>query len=220
MPERSYHHGNLRTELLRRAWVAVDDDGADALSLRQLAREADVSHGATARHFRDKQALLDALAVDGFGKLNAAVREALRSDAPFERRLLAAGTAYVGFAVAHPHILAVMFAAKHDVEASEALQAVSHAGMDDLVAMISAAQTAGVVRSGDPVELATIAFASVHGIASLVTAGLLSGAPTDAAASVIGFVLAGLEPGQVRGVTSIVGFDRRFCSRVESSQLT
>ncbi|MEA5456978.1 hypothetical protein SPF06_19825 [Sinomonas sp. JGH33] len=46
-------------------------------------------------------------------------REALRSDTPFERGLRAAGDAYVGFSVAHPQILAVMFAARHDVEASK-----------------------------------------------------------------------------------------------------
>ena len=64
--ERAYHHGNLRAALIEQAWGLVDSDGAEALSLRQLARDIGVSHGASARHFRDKQALLDALAVEGF----------------------------------------------------------------------------------------------------------------------------------------------------------
>ncbi|MEA5454015.1 TetR/AcrR family transcriptional regulator [Sinomonas sp. JGH33] len=193
MSERAYHHGNLRAEFLRHAWEAVDDAGAEALSLRQLARDAGVSHGASARHFRDKQALIDAIAVEGFERLNAAIREAASADAPFEARFRAVGLAYVGFAVAHPQILAVMYTAKHETSASEALLAVSHAGKNDLVALIVAAQEAGAIRAGDPEELAMIAFASVHGVASLATAGLLGETPmTDAAASVIGFVWAGL----------------------------
>ncbi|MDQ4504634.1 TetR/AcrR family transcriptional regulator [Sinomonas sp. ASV322] len=193
MTERAYHHGNLRAELLRHALEAVDVAGADALSLRQLARDAGVSHGASARHFRDKQALLDAIAIEGFGRLNAAVREAAAAEAPFEERFRAVGLAYVDFAVTHPQILAVMYTAKHDVDASEALRQVSHAGKNDLVAMIIAAQSAGAVRAGDPDELAMIAFASVHGIAALATAGLLGETPmTDAVASVIGFVWTGL----------------------------
>ena len=76
MTERAYHHGNLRSALLERAWDVVDADGADALSLRQLARDTGVSHGASARHFRDKQALLDALAIEGFTRLNASLADA------------------------------------------------------------------------------------------------------------------------------------------------
>ena len=193
MTERAYHHGNLRAELLEHAWDAVDSAGADALSLRQLAREAGVSHGASARHFRDKQALLDAVAVEGFERLNAALRDAAGSHSTFEERITALGNAYLGFAVEHPEVLAIMYAAKHEAEASDALREVSHAGKNELVALIAAAQAAGAVRPGDPEEFAMIAFAAVHGVASLATSGLLGETPmTDAAASVIGFVWAGV----------------------------
>src|SRR3954453_21421902 len=68
---RTYHHGNLRATLLEHAEAALAA-GSD-LSLRELARQAGVSHGAPRRHFADKQALLDALAVDGFERLGAAL---------------------------------------------------------------------------------------------------------------------------------------------------
>ena len=61
VPPRQPAHGAPQ-----RAWEVVDAEGVDALSLRQLARDIGVSHGASARHFRDRQALLDALAVEGF----------------------------------------------------------------------------------------------------------------------------------------------------------
>ena len=76
MPAQTYHHGDLRRTLLEAAAASIESDGVDALSLRQLARDAGVSHTAPSRHFRDKQALLDALAEDGFNRLTAALGEA------------------------------------------------------------------------------------------------------------------------------------------------
>ena len=64
-----YHHGDLRAALIARAAEVVVADGVGALSLRELARDLGVSHGAPSRHFPDKQALLDALALDGFERL-------------------------------------------------------------------------------------------------------------------------------------------------------
>src|SRR3954467_12335957 len=71
---RTYHHGNLRTALLAAAETALAA-GAD-LSMRELAREVGVSHAAPRRHFADKQALLDALAEDGFLRLGAELQAA------------------------------------------------------------------------------------------------------------------------------------------------
>ena len=76
---RPYHHGNLRSELLEQAERVLADRGAGALSLRELAREIGVSHAAPRRHFADKQALLDALAEDGFDRLGAELRAALHA---------------------------------------------------------------------------------------------------------------------------------------------
>ena len=78
---RTYHHGNLRATLLQRAEDALA--AGEDLSLRELARRAGVSHAAPRRHFADKQALLDALAEDGFSRLGA-----LLSEAATGRRLL------------------------------------------------------------------------------------------------------------------------------------
>ena len=69
MPDRPYHHGHLRTALLGDAERTLREQGIDALSLRDLARQAGVSHAAPRRHFADRQALLDALAASGFARL-------------------------------------------------------------------------------------------------------------------------------------------------------
>src|ERR1700736_2304387 len=97
--ERPYHHGNLRTALLAQAERTVRDHGVQDLSLRELARQLGVSHGAPRRHFSDRQALLDALAEAGFARLGAELRSAADdAGADFEPRLMAIAAAYVRFA--------------------------------------------------------------------------------------------------------------------------
>src|SRR5919198_104925 len=87
MTERPYHHGALREALLEQAERTVRERGADALSLRELAREVGVSHGAPRRHFPDRQALLDAVAEAGFERLGVELRSALAgAGEDFERR--------------------------------------------------------------------------------------------------------------------------------------
>lgn len=193
MASASYHHGNLRAALLQRAWAVIDADGVEALSLRGLARDVGVSHGASARHFRDRQALLDAVALEGFTRLNADLGRATGAEGPFADRLRAAGEAYIGFAVRHGAILDVMYAAKHHPEATGELVAASHVGMTGLVELFAGAQATGEAAPGDPERLALVAFAAVHGVAALATADLLNGVEwEDAAEAVLSFLTNGV----------------------------
>src|SRR3954464_10583407 len=114
--QRPYHHGNLRSELLSCAERALSEGGLAQLSLRDLARQVGVSHAAPRRHFADKQALLDALAEDGFLRLGAELQGAVRGGGLAERMLSFART-YVAFAVDHAALLELMFAGKHRIEA-------------------------------------------------------------------------------------------------------
>ncbi len=193
MTERAYHHGNLRQALLERAWVTIDDDGIDALSLRQLARDVGVSHGASARHFADRTALLDAIAVTGFTRMNDALATAATSETTFAGQLRAAGLAYIGFAVDHPAILDLMYKAKHHPDASPDLLRLSRASMTVVVEFVGAAQATGEVRPGDVERQALVVFAAVHGVAALATDDLLDGVPwREAAEATIDAVLGAL----------------------------
>src|SRR3954471_14076598 len=113
MTTRPFHHGNLRAVLLEQAGTMLRHGGADALSLRNLAKQAGVSHGAPRSHFIDRQALLDALAEKGFARLTDEVAAAIAGEpADFDRRMRAVARAYVGFAVTDAALLDLMFAAK------------------------------------------------------------------------------------------------------------
>src|SRR3954471_6844004 len=111
---RRYHHGNLRSALLASAERVVRERGPGELSRRELAREAGVSHAAPRRHFADKQALLDALALDGYERLGRALARAVDGAGErFDGRLAALARAYVRFAGEHAALLELMFAGKH-----------------------------------------------------------------------------------------------------------
>ncbi len=58
---RDYHHGNLQQELLRAALALLDEAGSEAIGIRQVAKAVGVAHSAPANHFKNKQALLNAL---------------------------------------------------------------------------------------------------------------------------------------------------------------
>ncbi|KUO18946.1 TetR/AcrR family transcriptional regulator [Streptomyces dysideae] len=98
---RPYHHGDLRRAVLTAALDVIAVDGPAALSLRDLARRAGVSHAAPAHHFKDRTGLLTAIAAEGFGLLAATLADA--SD------LKDAGVRYVRFAREHPAHFQVMF---------------------------------------------------------------------------------------------------------------
>ena len=193
MSERPYHHGNLRAELLEHAWKVVERDGVDGLSLRGISREIGVSHSASGRHFRDRHQLLDALARMGFHRLNQAIAAATAPTATVEERLRASGRSYVEFAVAHARVLDLMYAQKRHPGASDELRSLSEESMSLLVETITSAQAEGIVRAGDPHELAVVVFASVHGVATLATDDLLDDVPWERAAeSTIDFAWRGI----------------------------
>jgi AcrR family transcriptional regulator len=84
---------------------AILEVGPAAVSLRDLARRAGVSHAAPAHHFGDKAGLLTAVAADGFERLAATLREAYQTTGSF----LELGVAYVRFALTHRAHFEVMF---------------------------------------------------------------------------------------------------------------
>jgi AcrR family transcriptional regulator len=99
----SYHHGSLREALLAAAFEIVENEGADALSVREVARRAGVSPAAPFRHFPDKQALIAAVAIEALrGFLDYAEPEIEKAGADPVDRFRAVGIAYIDYAMLHP----------------------------------------------------------------------------------------------------------------------
>jgi AcrR family transcriptional regulator len=163
--KRSYHHGDLRRALLAAAAEAIAESGPAALSLRDLARRAGVSHAAPAHHFGDKAGLLAALAVEGFNRL----ADALDTSREQTGSLLESGVAYVRFATENRAHFEVMFQPSlYDRDDPEVVAAAQRA---------AAALSAGVSTLDDPPaaedarESELAAWSIVHGFATLWLAG-------------------------------------------------
>ena len=172
--KRPYHHGNLRSALLAAAERTIRERGVQDLSLRELARELGVSHGAPRYHFPDRQALLDALAESGFERLGAELRAAAdRAGNEFLPRLEAIAAAYIRFATADPALLDLMYAAKHSATQPSLHDAMERA-YSVMMELILHGQAIGRLQPGDPERVGLVLFSSIHGIAALLTAGMLA----------------------------------------------
>jgi AcrR family transcriptional regulator len=195
---RPFHHGNLRAVLLARAEEVLRERGADALSLRELAREAGVSHGAPRSHFPDRAALLDALAERGFARLTDAIRTAADGarDDGHAAALHAACSAYVAFAVREGALLDLMFSAKAD-SPPPAVQDAAARLFATLADVLAAGVTAGAYGRDDVPRLSLLLSATVQGAAALVASGRMT-EPQSAGVidDAIAFFLAGVAAGR------------------------
>jgi AcrR family transcriptional regulator len=189
----SYHHGDLRRVVLDASLGLIESDGVDALSLREVARRAGVTHGAPYHHFADKAALLDALAEEGFVLLRDAMEAALGEHRGAGQRLAACGRAYVDFAVGHPAYFQAMF--RPGKSSLRTRGPAAQAAFLVLVNAVLQCQEEGVAPRGDPEPLVLLAWSAVHGLSSLRLDGALrpesaggKGRGTSEAAQLTGLV--------------------------------
>lgn len=172
---RPYHHGDLRRALTDGALALVAEVGPQAFTLRELARRIGVSHAAPYRHFADKRALMTALAIEGGTVLHDRIAHAMRGAGEDARaQFLAAGYAYVRFAIDHPALFTVMFSTDiaHD---DPALVRSRERSLGLLFAFIGRAQGRGAMIAGPIEQVAQPVWAMHHGLACLALAGRYAG---------------------------------------------
>lgn len=199
----TYHHGDLRNALVEAGLRLIEQVGAEAFSLREVAREVGVSANAAYRHFEDKAALLTAIAVSGFERLSLSMQEAMlttrRKGAVKSHavaRFNAAAHAYVDLAMERPHLYGLMFGAAGAacLAAEGALVgptpgALLSRVLDELVAEKAMSKKH---RAGAEIHV----WSAMHGFASLAHSGPLAKlsikARADALDGLLQFVIAGL----------------------------
>ena len=76
---RTFHHGNLRQALLEAALDLLDAEGTAGVTIRAAAAKAGVSHAAPANHFKDRKALLTAVAKTQFELISERINSGLAS---------------------------------------------------------------------------------------------------------------------------------------------
>lgn len=161
-----YHHGDLARALEDAAMQLLERMPAADISLREVARAADVSHNAPYHHFSDRLGLLKAIAERSMSDLLAQVTAAVADATTPRAALLAGGTAYVRFAVEHPHAFDAVYDPTVCVPGSPTeTMAPLIDGLEQTLA--DAAASAGLDRPSDVVSL----WALVHGLGTLAAAG-------------------------------------------------
>lgn len=173
MTERPYHHGNLRRALLDAALDLFAERGSFDFTLRELARQAGVTHNAPYRHFQGKAELLSAIRHEGFELLTSTCAERLLAESDARSRVRALGEGYVRFALAHPHHFRLMLhnplGEQHALTRDGDSLAEPQGALGLLHDTLAEAQREGVVRDDlSAQELALGAWSLVHGLASLI----------------------------------------------------
>ena len=172
-PRDRYHHGDLRRALLDEALRTIQQDGADALTLRTIGVRLGVSRTALYRHFTDKRALLSSVATEGFRLLTERLLNAWKAGGI--RGFNAMGVAYIRFAMGNPSHYRVMFGGfVDDGPRDDDLMRESTAAFQALVDAIVALQQEGAVRKDDALQLAQFIWAVVHGVSMLIIDGQLA----------------------------------------------
>ena len=163
-----YHHGDLRDALIRAARMILEKKGLAALSLRGVARVAKVSPAAPYHHFADKQALLDAVAAQGFDALRSAMAKRMAKKTDPNTRLEASGVDYVVFAIENPALFRLMFGGpEQELSANASLKEARDRAYGVLQAAVAATSPDG---AANPLVCLRL-WALVHGIAKLILEG-------------------------------------------------
>lgn len=175
-PPGRYHHGDLRSALLAQAAQLLHKEGIEGLSLRRLAERTGVSRTAPYHHFKDKHALLCALAADGFRALDQMITEARLdpgTDLPDGLRRFV--HAYLRFALDSPEQYELMFgrAIWKNAEPTAELRDVAYHAFRHYAERISAlASQAALPKGARPLRLAQASWATLHGLCKLMLDGI------------------------------------------------
>jgi AcrR family transcriptional regulator len=171
----AYHHGDLRRSLMTEAIILIREHGIEGLSLRKLAERVGVSQTAIYHHFKDKQALLGALGIEGILQFGEQVNSVLLDEArPLGQRFEEFVMAYVRFAMANPELYELMFGRTtwklgDNAEFKRSARAAFRRYGEGLLHL----QVAGALPGNiNPLRLAQVAWATMHGLCRMYNDGL------------------------------------------------
>lgn len=188
MPDKApYHHGDLRDALVEAALGVLDTDGVSAITLREVARRAGVSHSAPYHHFADKDALLAAVTLRISQELGESLVETQQPGFNVIEAARAVGVGYVRYAVRHPQRFRLLNRGRVQSPGGPTpevqISRTENVTLRFLLESMREGQQAGFLTDGSPETLAVIAWATVHGLATLLIDGALTeGPPTEAEA--------------------------------------
>ena len=170
VPAPSEQHGDVRRLVLDAAIAIIELDGAESLSMREVARRAGVSHQAPYHYFGDRSGILAAISEEGFTGLAQAFRDVHESELPAAK---AGFIAYLNFAREHVGHFRVMF--RNDicgVSTHASTQTAADYAFEELRLMVSRI-TGPEIDTNKAFTFAAMLWSLSHGLATLVIDGPL-----------------------------------------------
>lgn len=168
----TYHHGNLRDTLLEKAIDVLIDKGPKGLSVRAVAKLAGVSEAAPYSHFKNKSALLEAIAVKGYQQLRQSLDDAVKLTGFAMIERLAIG--YVMFALENTQLFRLMFG----LELSDVVFTKEHQVIAGLCYEPMASEVGKLLSISNAAmtvdEATTSAWSIVHGLSILLIDGKIA----------------------------------------------
>jgi AcrR family transcriptional regulator len=165
---------DLREKVLQASLALIEEGGLDRLSMREVARKSGVSHQAPYYYFGDREAILAAIAGEGFWTLGQSFLRAVgQAGSDPAKALEAIGHAYVGFALRHPAYFQAMFRADAvPLDRYPEVRKLENEAFGKLVEAI------GKVFADQPsairLNISIACWAMVHGLATLILEGTLA----------------------------------------------
>lgn len=170
-PEKPYHHGDLRAELLRTAFDCLEAEGMENLSIRSLASRAGVSKTAPYRHFKDKEELLASLMAVAMGDLADAMELVLAQVAD-DQVMAGLARTYMDLARKRPALFRLTFS-----HLGMAMNSPSCAAAGDR-SMAALEQGIRRVWKTEPLggwqQMVLAQWAYIHGLCTLVLDGMIA----------------------------------------------
>ena len=170
---RTISKDDVRAGILEASLALMNEGGLGALSMREVARRAGVSHQAPYHYFTDREAILAELAGDGFDDLYDYMVSALGHARDRQSRARAIGEAYIRFALNHPEVFKLMFRCEMcDLSRYPDAKAKADRCFNAVVTALDAHGAAGDKANPDLVPVIA-AWSTAHGLATLLLEGKL-----------------------------------------------
>jgi AcrR family transcriptional regulator len=156
----------------------LDREGADALTMRRIAKAVGITPMALYRHYQDRATLLNALADEGFAELTVELA-ARRFSGNIEKRLMEMADIYLDHALENPRLFELMFLAPR--EGARKFPQDFKAGLSPtanlMVKVIEEGMKSGYFREDDAWEIVFEMGALSHGLIMLYLGGRMGGSP-------------------------------------------
>lgn len=165
---RPYHHGNLKDAMIVAAADLIRERASIDFTMVDAARRAGVSNAAPYRHFKDRDALLEAVCHVAFMALTEATRKTASSvDLSTEEGIIAIGKGYIEFVTSHPEFYDLMWGDMGLRALNTVDDAIKNSGFYVLVDSVTQWCNANGVSNYDAPELAVKLWATAHGLSCL-----------------------------------------------------